>query len=203
MKKYIVEFIGTFFLVLSIIATVSELGEHNFLAPIGIGCALIALIYAGGHISRAHYNPVVTLAFLLKGEIDNKDVFPYLLAQLFAGGLAALIATTLLEIKTTLVQHTWMAGLTAELLGTFMLVFVILNVAIAKTTASNEFYGLAIGFTVIGMAYALGGKSWAAFNPAVALSLSFAQMMSWSDLWFYLVGSLGGSLLAVFVFNTL
>ena len=92
-------------------------------------------------------------------------------------------------------------SLIAELLGTFALVYVVLNVATAKGTEGNSFYGLAIGFTVLACAYALGGVSGGAFNPAVATGISVAEIKSFSDIWVYLVANLGAGALAALVFN--
>ena len=78
MNKYIVELIGTFFLVFTIGNVVIEPGAGP-LAPLAIGAALMVMVYAGGHISGAHYNPAVTLAILIRGKCDAKDVAPYVI----------------------------------------------------------------------------------------------------------------------------
>ena len=92
-------------------------------------------------------------------------------------------------------------ALAAEILGTFALAYVVLNVATAKGTDGNSFYGLAIGFTVTAMAYSLGGISGGAFNPAVAVGISVMKMAAWQDIWVYLVGCLAGGALAAIVFR--
>lgn len=203
MKKYLVEFIGTFFLVLTVCMTVLG-GAGNF-APIAIGSALMVMIFAGGHISGAHYNPAVTLGVFIRGKIDAKDVAPYMIAQILAGVVAASISAILLgamgaeDAVTTRLNVG--PSLIAEFLGTFALVYVVLQTATAKGTAGNSFYGLAIGFTVLAMAYALGGVSGGAFNPAVATGISLAGIKSWSDIWVFLLGNLGAGAVAAFVFN--
>jgi len=93
------------------------------------------------------------------------------------------------------------SGLIAEILGTFALAYVVLNVATAKGTTGNMFYGLSIGFTVLSMAYAFGALSGGAFNPAVAVGISLMHLASWSDFWVYLVGCFGGAALAAIVFR--
>ena len=202
MRKYITEFIGTFFLVLTIGLVVNG-GKGDF-APLAIGSVLMVMIFAGGHISGAHYNPAVTLAVLVRGRIGVGEAIPYMIVQVAGGILAALTAGFLLPDKMPdmAVNMTNTTGaLVAELLGTFALCYVVMNVATAKANASNSFYGLAIGFTVLAMAYALGGISGGAFNPAVAAGVSMMNMASWGDIWVFLVGNFGGALLAGLVFN--
>ncbi len=203
MKKYLVEFIGTFFLVLTVCMTVLG-GAGNF-APIAIGSALMVMIFAGGHISGAHYNPAVTLGVFLRGKLDAKDIAPYWIAQILGGVVAASIAAILLgamgaaDAVTTRLNV--VPSLIAEFLGTFALVYVVLQTATAKGTEGNSFYGLAIGFTVLAMAYALGGVSGGAFNPAVATGISLAGIKAWPDIWVFLVANLGAGAVAAFVFN--
>src|SRR5258707_3613409 len=89
MNKYIAEFIGTFFLVLTIGCTGIGAGS-GVIAPLAIGAALMVMVFAGGHISGAHYNPAVTLGVLIRGRLNVPDVLPYILAQLAAAPTAAL-----------------------------------------------------------------------------------------------------------------
>lgn len=209
MKKYLVEFIGTFFLVLTVVMAVNT-GAGSF-APIAIGAALMVMIFAGGHISGAHYNPAVTLAVFMRGKCSAADVPGYMIAQVLGGVLAALIGGFLLgsfaaaDLTTGTLdlaaKGTTMHGIVAEILGTFALCYVILHTATAKGTEGNSFYGLAIGFTVTAMAYALGGVSGGAFNPAVAVGVSVAEMFSWNNIWVYLVGNFAGGALAAIVFK--
>jgi len=205
MKKYLVEFIGTFFLVLTIVMSVNTLGANGFVAPLAIGSALMVMIFAGGHISGAHYNPAVTLGVFMRGKISMADVPGYMIAQVLGGVAAAALGTFLLGEKapdaTKALAADAVPALIAEILGTFALVYVILNVATSKGTANNSFYGLAIGFTVTAMAYALGPISGGAFNPAVAIGVSVASMFSWGSIWIYLVGCFAGGALAALVFN--
>ena len=169
MKKYITEFIGTFFLVLTVGCTVIP-GWPGVIAPLAIGTALMVMVYAGGHISGGHYNPAVTLAVWIRGRCDAKDVVPYWLAQIAGGVLAALVAVFLSGPGKPMNIPDVPAALLSEFLFTFALAYVVLNTATAKANAGNSFYGLAIGMTVMTGAFAVGGRiCGGAFNPAVAV----------------------------------
>jgi aquaporin Z len=202
MRKYVTEFIGTFFLVFTIGMVVIG-GKGNF-APLAIGSILMVMIFAGGHISGGHYNPAVTLAVLFRGKISLGDALPYMLVQVLGAGVASFVVLYLLNDKipdSAPVMVDTTKGLVAEFIGTFALAYVVLNVATAKGTSGNSFYGLAIGFTVLTMALALGVISGGAFNPAVALGISLMKLESWSSIWVYLVGCFGGASLAALVFK--
>ncbi|MDB4768989.1 aquaporin [Saprospiraceae bacterium] len=206
MDKYIIEFIGTYFLMLAI--CMSVIGGLGTLAPIAIGMTLVGVIYMGGHISKAHYNPAITLAFFICNKIENSDIFGYLTAQIGGAFLATLTAGFLLESYVSLPEIAMMdlsikifPALVAEFLGTFILALVILNVAIAKGTSGNTFYGVAIGFTVIGIAYAFGGISGGVFNPAVAVGISMSGLAQWNDIWIFLVANFVGAAAAALVFK--
>ena len=201
MKKYLVEFIGTFFLVLTVGMTVIAPGA-GALAPLAIGSALMVMIYAGGHVSGGHYNPAVTLAVWLRGRCASADVVPYWIAQILGAWVAA---TGVLCFKghpvVTPMEIKIVPALIAELVGTFALAYVVLNVATAKATAGNSNYGLAIGFTVTTMAFALGGISGGAFNPAVAVGITKMHLVDSMHLWLYFVANLGAGALAALVFK--
>ncbi len=202
MRKYITEFIGTFFLVLTIGMVV--IGGKGDFAPLAIGASLMVMIFAGGHISGGHYNPAVTLAVLLRGRINIIDAFCYMIGQLAGAGIASLAVMYLLNDKmpvAALEMADTTKALLAEFLGTFALAFVVLNTATAKGTKDNSFYGLAIGFTVMTMAYGLGSISGGAFNPAVAFGISLMKLATWNNIWVYLVGCFAGASLAAFVFR--
>jgi aquaporin Z len=202
MKKYITEFIGTFFLVLTIGMVV--IGGKGDFAPIAIGSALMVMIFAGGHISGAHYNPAVTLAVLLRGKISLTEAIGYMVVQISGAVIASVVVMYLLndkipEMAVEMTNST--KGLLAEFLGTFALAYVVLNVATSKGTSGNSFYGLAIGFTVLTMAFAFGAVSGGAFNPAVAVGISILKLTSWNSIWVYLVGCFGGASVAALVFR--
>ena len=201
MKKYLVEFIGTFFLVLTVGMTVIEPGAGN-LAPLAIGSALMIMVYAGGHVSGGHYNPAVTLAVWLRGRCPQSDVPGYIGSQIAAGIVAAFVVLGLKGDPTvTPLEIKIFPALVAEFIGTFALAYVVLNVATAKATAGNSNYGLAIGFTVMTMAYALSGISGGAFNPAVAVGGAVMHLVKASNLWIYLVANFGAGALAAFTFR--
>ena len=203
MRKYMVEFIGTFFLVLTIGMVV--LGGKGDFASLGIAAVLMVMIYAGGHISGAHYNPAVTLAVLIRGRISTGEAIGYMIVQIIGGAIGALVVTYFMAeiIKNAVPQANNFKALIAEFVGTFALAYVVLNVATSKETAGNSYYGLAIGFTVLAMAYAFGSISGGAFNPAVAVGISIMQISSWGDIWIYLVGCFAGGLAAGIMFRVL
>lgn len=201
MNKYIVELIGTFFLVFTVGCTVIGTGA-GALAPLAIGSALMVMVFAGGHISGAHYNPAVTLGVWLRGKCETKDVLPYMIFQAVGAVLAAL-AAKYLKSGASIAPMTisLLPALLSEFLFTFALVLVVLNTATAKGTANNSFYGLAIGFTVMTGAFAVGNISGGAFNPAVALGVSMMGLSAWSNLWIFLVSELAAGALAAAVFK--
>jgi Glycerol uptake facilitator and related permeases (Major Intrinsic Protein Family) len=203
MNKYIAEFIGTFFLVLTIGCTVIGSGAGAF-APLAIGSALMVMVFAGGHISGAHFNPAVTLGIWLRGKCEAKDVAPYMIFQIIGATLAA-FAVKLLKGATavTPLQPPIVPALLAEFLFTFALVYVVLNTATAKNTSGNSFYGLAIGFTVLVGAFSVGNISGGAFNPAVAVGISIMGLSSWPNIWIYLVADFAGGVAASGIFKAL
>ncbi|MEV0886442.1 aquaporin [Streptomyces microflavus] len=193
MRSYAVEFIGTFFLVLTVgTAVLSEAP----LAPLAIGAMLMVMVYAGGHVSGAHYNPAVTLAVLLRGRIGVTTAAGYVCAQslaaLAAGPLALWIASPESTRRLSLSGHQLVAALVVEALFAFALAYVVLNVATSSSHSDNSFYGLAIGFTVLAGAVTVGGISGAVFNPVVALGGALAGLFDWSALWIYLLANLAG-----------
>jgi len=203
MRKYIAEFIGTFFLVLTIGCTVIP-GKPGVIPPLAIGAVLMVMIYAGGHVSGAHFNPAVTLAVWIRGRCDTKDVLPYWGAQVLAGIIAALVAVFLAGKSGTPMEiKSFPAAFVAEFLFTFALAYVVLNSATAKGTAGNSFYGLAIGMTVMAGAFAVGSISGGVFNPAVAAGVAVMKLVSISQIWVHIVGDLAGGLVAGLVFKFL
>lgn len=204
MNKYLTEFIGTFFLVFTVGMSVIEPGA-GALAPLAIGSALMVMIYAGGHISGGHYNPAVTLGVLIRGKIEIKDAVPYWIAQFAAGIVAALLVSFLKgDAAMTAIKplsHDVIKSLLVEFLFTFALVYVVLNVATADANAGNSYFGLAIGFTVLVGAFAVGSVSGGAFNPAVALGISTMGLSAMSNIWIYLVGNFAGAIVAALIFK--
>ncbi len=203
MNKYIAEFIGTFFLVLTIGCTVIP-GSPGVIPPLAIGAALMVMVFAGGNISGAHFNPAVTLAVCIRGRCLAKDVVPYWVAQVLGAAAAAIAAVFLVEKSGTPMDiKNIQAALAAEFLFTFALAYVVLNVATAKANAGNSFYGLAIGMTVMVGAFAVGGISGGAFNPAVAVGAAMMKLLSFSQIWIHIVADLAAGLMAALVFKFL
>ncbi|UZR28178.1 MIP/aquaporin family protein [Methylococcus mesophilus] len=201
MNKYIVELIGTFFLVLTVGCTVIA-GAGGVIPPLAIGSALMVMIFAGGHISGGHYNPAVTLGVWMRGRCSGKDVIPYWISQIIGAVLAAAAVKFLKAgAEVTAMAPAVGPALVAEFLFTFALVYVVLNAATAKGTAGNSFYGLAIGMTVMTGAFAVGNISGGAFNPAVAVGISTMGLSAWSNLWIYLLADLAGGGAAALVFK--
>lgn len=200
--KYVYEFIGTFFLVFTVGMVVLDPDSAGLLAPLAIGSILAVMVFAGAHISGGHYNPAVSLAAYLRKRLPAMDLLIYWLVQLAAAIFAALLVRYLkdgpdvrplsLDIPRALI---------IEFLFTFALCYVVLNVATAKATSGNSYFGWAIGFTVLAGAFAAGTLSSAAFNPAVALGTSILNLTDWSDLWIYFVANLLGGVVAAFAFN--
>jgi aquaporin Z len=196
MRKYLVEFIGTFFLVSGAI-----LG-----GGIGASLALMVMIYAGGHISGAHYNPAVTIAVWIRKKIKSDEVAGYFIAQFLGAIVAALLIYYGYENKGGGGEcDGFPAGamkvFLAEVFGTFALAYVILNVATSKGTEGNSFYGLAIGGTVLAMALTVGTYSGGAFNPAVGVGLAVHKSICWGNLWMFFVAPILGGVIAALVFR--
>lgn len=202
MNKYITEFIGTFFLVLTVGCTVIG-GGSGVIAPLAIGAVLMVMVFAGGHISGAHYNPAVTIGMFVRGRLKAGDIIPYFLAQLCAAALAALIVNQVLRpgIAVTPISFKVGPALLAEFLFTFALVYVVLHTATAEGTSGNSFYGLAIGMTVMAGAFAVGDISGAAFNPAVAVGVSLMGLSTWANIWIYLLPQIVAGFVAAVVFK--
>lgn len=203
MKNYLTEFIGTFFLVMVIGMTVIEPGAGS-MAPYAIGTALMVMAFAGGHRSGGHYNPAVSLGVWMRGSLPTAELAPYMASQVL-GGFAAAIVVGLMKGEASVAVATpdIAKALMAETLGTFALVYVVLNTATDKDLAGNSFYGLAIGMTVACMAYAFGGVSGGAFNPAVAVGISQMGLSAWQNIWIFLVANFAGAALAAVVFRYL
>jgi aquaporin Z len=202
MKKLLVEFIGTFFLTVTI-ATAAVLGTAGPMAPFAIASVLMVMIYAGGHISGAHYNPAVSLAVFLRGRCTANEFGRYVVTQLIAGCLAVFVARALVPGAAAIEPLKLISTPTviAELLFTFALAWVVLNTATAKATAGNSNYGLAIGFTVLAGAFTVGGISGGAFNPAVTTMLVVIGKLPAADCWMHLLPQILGATAAAYVFK--
>ena len=200
MKNYITEFIGTFFLVLTIGLTED---------PFAIGTMLMVMVYMGGHISGAHYNPAVSIAMIIRGLLSVKEAVKYIFSQLAAAFLAAIfvqwVGGSAMQIAPN-DSASVMQILAVESIFTFALVLVILNVATNPKTEGNFYYGLAIGFTVMAAAYAGGGISGGAYNPAVGVGPILVDTImgdgnTLSHLWYYFIGPIVGAMAAAYVYK--
>jgi aquaporin Z len=159
------------------------------------------MVFAGGHVSGAHYNPAVTLAVWIRGKCATEDVLGYVAAQLLAAAGAAYVALSLNFPPGTAAHPQVAQALLAEFLFTFALAYVVLNVATAKGTSGNSFYGLAIGFTVLAGAFAVGGISGGVFNPAVAVGITVMGLSSLANIWIFLLANFAGGAAAAFTFR--
>lgn len=200
--KFIYEFIGTFFLMLTVGMAVINTNHPEFWAPLAIGSALAVMVFAGGHVSGGHYNPAVSLAVFLRKKISFENMLGYWIVQ-FAGAVIAASITIYLkgESSSTPLHPDAFKALLAEFLFTFALCFVVLNVATVKATSGNSYFGWAIGFTVLAGAYAVGAVSGGAFNPAVALGITILNLSLWSNIWIFIVANLLGAVVAALVVN--
>jgi len=199
MAKYVTEFIGTFFLVLVIGLTGN---------PIAIGTTLMVMVYMGGHVSGAHYNPAVTLAVTMRGRCETSEAPIYMASQILgalAAGFVVYLAADVAFAPAPAAEANMAGVLLVEFLFTFALCLVVLNTATAKATEGNSFYGLAIGFTVLAAAFAGGPISGGAFNPAVGVGPILTNMLfgdgTLGDIWIYIVMPLAGGVLAAITFK--
>ena len=203
-RKCATEFIGAFFLTFAV--GVAALTGSVFV-PLAAGATLMVMIYAGGHISGGHYNPAVTMAALVRRRIGITDAVAYWIVQVVGGVAAGALARAVVNpatVKTlSLAGHTEAAAAVVEVLLTFALCYVVLNVATSKDQPGNGFFGLAIGFTVVAGAFAVGGISGGVFNPAVALGGATAGLFGWSTIWVYILVELGAGIAAGLAFLAL
>jgi aquaporin Z len=204
-SRYVTEFVGTFVLVLTIgLAVLSG----SPMAPLAIAASVVAMVYMGGHVSGAHYNPAVSTALVLRGSLAVAELIPYVIAQLL-GAIGAALAVYAITGQTfapaPAAAASMIAALLVETFYSAALVLVILNVATAPSLAGNSFYGLAIGVTVAAGAVAGGSISGAAFNPAVGLGPALVHVLlgggNVSHVWLYIVGPLTGAAIAVGIFK--
>lgn len=200
MKKYLVEFVGTF-LFITVIGLSVRSGSS--LAPLAIGAALGSLVFAGGYVSGAHYNPAVSLGALVRGKLSFTEWVGYAVCQLAGGLLAGLVVVALVG-KPLLgaAVHDVGPSLAVEFLFTFALVWVVLSVATSKSNAGNSFYGLAIGAVLMAGVIAGGAISGGAYNPAVGLGVVVMGLEGLSQLWVYWAAELVAGVAAALVFKT-
>ena len=198
-RKLAVEFIGMFMFVFTVGMATNKAGA-GALAPLAIGSLLMVMVFAGAHISGGHYNPAVSTAVFVRGKMTSNEYRGYMITQF----VAAILAGLTVRVVGGHEANASVAGagrmLIAEFLFTFALCWVVLNVATARGTEGNSFYGLAIGFTVVVGAFAVGGISGGAFNPAIALGAMVTGLFKWSNIWIYLIADFLGGAAAAYVF---
>ena len=200
--KLITEYIGTFFLTLTICLVGVFKSGSSELAPFAIASTLMVMIYAGGHVSGAHYNPAVTISIYLRGACEKSAIAPYILTQVAAAVSAAMIASHVFAPSDSSVGELEMEAfpaLAAELIFTFALAYVILNVATSETTEGNGYYGAAIASVVLAGALTVGSISGASFNPAVSVSLIVTGSLGVGDSWLHFLPQIAGGILAAYV----
>jgi len=202
-QKLTTEFIGTFFLSLTI-CTAAVYGSAGDYAPFGIAATLMVMIYAGGHISGAHYNPAVTVSIYLRGACDKDEVLPYIASQLIAAVSAAIVVENLLrpDELSPVAFELGTDAVVAELLFTFALAYVILNVATTESTSGNGYYGAAIALVVLAGAITVGSISLASFNPAVTSALIVSGKLALADSWMHFVPQFVGAIMATYVYKS-
>ena len=198
-RKLAVEFIGMFMFVFTVGMATNKAGA-GALAPLAIGSLLMVMVFAGAHISGGHYNPAVSTAVFVRGRMTANEYRGYMITQF----VAAILAGLTVRVVGGHEANANVAGagrmLIAEFLFTFALCWVVLNVATARGTEGNSFYGLAIGFTVVVGAFAVGGISGGAFNPAIALGAMVTGLFKWSNIWIYLIADFLGGAAAAYAF---
>jgi aquaporin Z len=198
MIDLIAEAVGTFFLVL----TIALSGD-----PLTIGFVLMVLVYAGAPLSGAHYNPAVTVALFLRNKINQSKTIRYILVQLLGSIVAAIVASIFHRplIVEPSASVPWLTAVVGEALFTFLLVFVILQVAANKKTQGNQYFGFAIGGTVFVAASAMGKISGGAFNPAVGIGPLIGNVLAGNRLFdpslffLYIIGPVAGAVIAAYL----
>ena len=213
---YVAEFIGTFLLVFFICAIVSinssgGIGVTDF-AVIGLlhAFVLAMLVYALGGASGAHFNPAVTTTLLALRKIKPGDALVYVLVQLSGGVAGALVCKALLTYAgrgvhygatsvSQIVHGHALPGLLAEILGTFVLLFAIMAVAV-NPRGQRDWAGLVIGISLGFAVMTFGPVSGGSLNPARWFGPAVVGSQ-FTDFWIYIVGPIVGALLAGLVYD--
>ena len=202
-KKYLVEFIGTFFLVFTVGCCVL-FDIPGVIPAIAIGMVLMVMVYAGGHVSGGHYNPAVSLAAVVRGALPAKELLPYWVAQILGSVAAAFLILQMVTppAYSSTVNYESTGLIIGEFLFTFALCYVVLLTATSPETEGNSYYGLAIGSTVMVGIFAVGSAiCYGAFNPAVALGLGTMQIADWQSILLTVLANLLGGFAAAFMYK--
>jgi aquaporin Z len=198
-RKLVVEFVGMFLFVFTVGMATNKAGA-GALAPLAIGSVLMVMVFAGGHVSGGHFNPAVSTAVFLRGRMVANEYGAYMATQFAAAVIAGLLVRYVGGREAHLNVASAGKMLIAEFVFTFALAWVVLHVATARGTEDNSFYGLAIGFTVVAGAFAVGGISGGAFNPAIAVGAMVTGLLEWSKIWVYLIADFLGAAAAAVMF---
>ena len=198
-RKLVVEFVGMFLFVFTVGMATNKAGA-GALAPLAIGSILMVMVFAGGHVSGGHFNPAVSTAVFLRGRMAANEFGAYVATQFVAAVLAGFVVRYVGGREVNAVVASSGKMLVAEFLFTFALAWVVLHVATSRGTDGNSFYGLAIGFTVVAGAFAVGGTSGGAFNPAIAVGAMVTGLFEWSNIWIYFIADFLGAAAAASVF---
>lgn len=235
-KKFLAELIGTFFLVFvgtgSVVAdTLISQTVNPKLVGIGMvggfaewfgvslafGITVIIFIYAVGKISGAHFNPAVTLGLLSTGNISGKDSVVYIIAQLIGAVIGSICvyfcfgpaSATVAALGATYPASniSFIQAVIAELIGTFLLVFVVMGVAVDKK-AEPGFAGVAIGLTVAAAIFVLGPITGGSINPARTFGPYLIDSLVgggnlWNYLLIYIIGPIVGGILGALTYKGL
>lgn len=201
-KKYLAEFIGTFFLVFTVDSVILYCKE-DVIGAIAVGFILMVMVYASGRISGGHYNPAVSFACAIRGVLPYRQLLPYWIAQIAGALTASFTALPFMPAKVLpRIAYTPAELVIGEFLFTFVLCWVVLLTTTSDKTKGNSYYGLAIGATVTVGIFAIGGVlGYGTFNPAVSLSLYFIKTGYWVFLTYSVFASFAGSVVASKVFK--
>jgi len=188
-RKFISEFLGTYYLVLTVGLNVLLGGPCGALS---IAASLMCMIYALGDVSGAHFNPAVTCAIVLTGKAPASIIPAYFAAQLSGGLCGALSYVSITGLSASLgpAQGSWYDTAMAEIMYTFVLCFVVLNVACQGTAnvfaaggKAQQMYGLAIGFCIVVGGFAIGPISGGSLNPAVSVAIDTSHAIHGGKRW--------------------
>ncbi|WP_423801322.1 MIP family channel protein [Neobacillus sp. SAB-20_R2A] len=208
-KRLISEFLGTYFLVFAgtgavVINTITKSLTHVGIA-LTFGLVVMALIFTFGHLSGAHFNPAVTIGFLIHGEIKMREALYYIIIQVIAGIAASATLLSLFgdvaSLGTTLPKGSWGQSFILEFILTFFLMMVIFGSAV-HGKAVKSFAGIAIGATVGLEAMFAGPISGASMNPARSIGPAIVSGTT-QYLWVYIVATILGASCAAFIYKIL
>jgi aquaporin Z len=160
----------------------------------------MVMVFAGGHVSGGHFNPAVSTAVFLRGRMVANEYVAYMVTQFVAVILAGFVVRYVGGRESHAAVASSGKMLVAEFIFTFALAWVVLHVATSRGTEGNSFYGLAIGFTVLAGAFAVGATSGGAFNPAIAVGAMVTGLLEWSNIWIYFIADFLGAAVAAYAF---